>query len=326
MVRKKFAATEHVEKWYTGQNKRKIGLTCALTACCLFGLSLIFTKTGVSGVSVLTLISWRFLVAFTAMTALIAAGVFKVNFRGKPLRGLLAITAFGPVTYFLAEGRGLQLTTATEGAAILAAGPIAIMTLSMLILKEHPTPRQAASIFVAVAGVILVIVAKGLSAAFVPAGYLFMFLALAADAMCIILTRKYLIYSPLERVYGMAVAGAAVFTPLALREHLAAGTLREYLLLPFTDGGFLTAVLYLGLVSSVTGFTLYAVGIRYLGPNKMASLSGITTIITVVAGVVFLKEAFTLLQAAGTLLILLGAYGANTAAAKAADSSQTTAG
>lgn len=312
MDRKRFAVTEHVEQWYTGKNKHKIGLTCALTACCLFGLSLIFTKTGVSGVSVPTLVSWRFLIACTAMTILIFTGVFKVNFRGKPLRGLLEIAVFGPVIYFLAEGRGLQLTTASEGAAILATGPIVIMMLSGLILKETPTVRQAASVVAAVAGVIVIIVAKGLSADFVPAGYLFMFLAILADAMCVILTRKHLIYSPLERVYGMAVMGAAVFTPLALYEHIAAGTLREYLLLPLTDSGFLAAVLYLGLVSSVTGFTLYAVGIRYLGPNKMASLSGITTIITVLAGVVFLKEAFTFLQGLGTLLIILGAYRANT--------------
>jgi drug/metabolite transporter (DMT)-like permease len=324
LEQKRFAVTEHVEKWYTGTNRHKIGLTCALTACCLFGLSLIFTKTGVSGVSVLTLISWRFLIACAAMTTLIAAGVFKVNFRGKPLRGVLEIAVFAPVVYFLAEGRGLQLTTASEGAAILAVGPIAIMVLSMLILKENPTLRQAAAIVVAVAGVIVIIVAKGLSADFVPAGYLFMFLAVAADAMCVILTRKYLIYSPLERVYGMAVTGAAVFTPLALREHIAAGTLREYLLLPLTDSGFLAAVLYLGLISSVAGFTLYAVGIRYLGPNKMASLSGITTIVTVFAGVVFLKETFTFLQGIGTLLILLGAYYANTTAAKTTDRGKIT--
>ncbi|MDR7867351.1 MAG: DMT family transporter [Sporomusaceae bacterium] len=321
---KRFAVTEHVEQWYSGKNKHKIGLTCALTACCLFGLSLIFTKTGVSGVSVPTLISWRFLIACTAMTILIFTGIFKVNFCGKPLRGLLEIAIFGPVIYFLAEGRGLQLTTASEGAAILATGPIVIMVLSGLILKETPTPRQAASVVVAVAGVIVIIVAKGLSAEFIPAGYLFMFLAILADAMCVILTRKHLIYSPLERVYGMAVMGAAVFTPLALYEHIAAGTLREYLLLPLTDSGFLTAVLYLGLVSSVTGFTLYAVGIRYLGPNKMASLSGITTIVTVLAGVVILKETITFLQGLGTLLVLLGAYYANTSSARTAGGGKIT--
>ena len=295
----------------SGFGKHTIGLTSAVTASCLFGLSTIFTKTGVSDVSVLTLISWRFIIAFTIMTILILVGVFQVDLRNKPVRGLLSIAIFSPAIYFLAEGKGLQLTTASEGGTILAMVPIVTLVLSALLLKEYPTLRQTVSIIASVLGVVIIILSKSMSAQFSIAGYLFLFLAICSDSMCMVLTRKYLVYSPLERVYAMIAIGATLFTPMAIGEHLAAGTLTEYLLLPLHNSEFLIAVLYLGLVSSIVGFTLCAVGIRYIGPNKVTSLSGISTIISIFAGTVFLQESFTILQGFGTVLILLGAYNAN---------------
>lgn len=303
----------------TGKNKHKIGVVSAAAASCLFGLSIIFTKKGVNDVSVLTLISWRFMIAFTVMTILILFGVLKVDLRNKPIKGLLGIAIFTPTIYFLAEGRGLQLTTVSEGGAILAMAPIVTMVLSILILKEYPTLRQTISIIISVVGVIIIISSKGMSAEFVISGYLFLFLAISADSMCVILTRKYLVYSPIERVYVMTLLGAIVFTPMAITEHVVAGTLREYLVSPLYNSGFLIAVLYLGIVSSVAGFTLNAIGIRYIGPNKVTSLSGISTITSVFVGVVFLKESFTILQGVGTLLILFGAYNANTNSVKISD-------
>ena len=294
-----------------GFDKHKKGLASAVTASCLFGLSIIFTKKGVSDVSVLTLISWRFIIAFTIMTILILIGVFKVDLRSKPFGGLLGIAIFAPVIYFLSEGKGLQLTTASEGGTILAMSPIFTLLLSTLILKEYPTLRQTASVIVSVVGVIIIIFSKGMSANFAISGYLFLFLAILSDSMCVVLTRKYLVYSPTERVYGMTALGTIVFVPMAIAEHFAAGTLNEFLVLPLHNSGFLIAVLYLGIVSSVAGFTLNAVGIRYIGPNKVTSLSGISTITSVFIGTVFLKESFTILQGVGTLLILFGAYNAN---------------
>lgn len=294
-----------------GEKKSKIGILCAVCAACLFGFSVIFTRKGVSQESVLTLISWRFLVAFLAMTILIRLGVLKVDLKNKPIWGAIGIAAFTPGIYFLAEGKGLQLTTASEGATILAMEPIVIMILAVLILKEYPTFRQAISILISVAGVVTIIIAKGMSADFDLSGYLILLLAITADAMCLILTRKYLIYTAVERVYVMSMLGAALFVPLALIEHGLAGTLTEYFVLPFQNSGFLTAILYLGIVSTIGGFTMNSFAIRYLGPNKIVSFSGICTLTSVVAGVAFLHESFSVLQGVGTALILLGAFNAN---------------
>lgn len=296
---------------FAGFDRHKTGTICSVAAAILFGFSIIFTKKGVSDVSILTLISWRFMIAFTVMTILILIGVLKVELRNKPLGGLLRIAIFTPGIYFLAEAKGIQLTTASESGTILAMAPIITLLLSTLILKESPTMRQTISVFISVVGVTIIVFSKGMSANFALTGYLFLLAAILSDSMCVILTRKYLVYSPTERVYAMTALGAIVFVPMAISQHLAGDTLVEYLTLPIHDMGFLAAVLYLGIISSVAGFTLNAIGIRYIGPNKVTSLSGISTITSVLVGTLILKESFTVLQGMGTILILVGAYNAN---------------
>lgn len=290
------------------QDHFTLGLLSALGAACVFGLSVVCTKTGVTRASVLTLLGWRFFVSFTLMTLLLRIGVMRTNLRTKPLGGLLAIAFFAPGVYFIAEGKGLQLTTAAEGGAILALTPIATLLLSMPVLKERPTLRQVFSILVSVAGVLVVILAKGLEARFQILGYLYLLLAVVSDSLCMLLTRKHLMYTPTERVYMMNLVGAALYVPLALAEHARAGTVHTLLFLPFRDPAFLAAAVYLGVASSVAGFTLIAIGIRHLGPNRVTPLSGLSVCIAVGVGVGLLHEPFSLLQGVGTLLILAGAY------------------
>ena len=52
-------------------------------------------------------------------------------------------------------------------------------------------------------------------------------------------------------------------------------------------------------------------GVAKLGPGRTGSFSGVTTLVSVISGVFLLGEDFSLLQGVGTLLVLLGVYGAN---------------
>jgi len=296
------------DRTHANQDHFTLGLLSALGAASIFGLSVVCTKTGVTRASVLTLLGWRFLVSFTLMTLLLWVGAMRTNLRAKPLGGLLAIAFFAPGLYFIAEGKGLQLTTAAEGGAILALTPIATLLLSIPVLKEKPTAHQILSILISVAGVLAVIMAKGMEARFQALGYLFLLLAVVSDSLCMLLTRKYLMYTPTERVYIMNLVGAALYVPLALAEHARAGTILTFLTLPFHDPAFMAASVYLGVASSVAGFTLMAIGIRHLGPNRVTPLSGLSVCIAVVVAVVLLHEPFPLLQGIGTLLILAGAF------------------
>ena len=70
----------------------------------------------------------------------------------------------------------------------------------------------------------------------------------------------------------------------------------EYLTLPFTSGSFLTSCLYLGIGCTTLAFLLTNRSVTIIGPTRTSAFSGLTTVISVVSGVVFLHESFSLLQ------------------------------
>ena len=110
----------------------------------------------------------------------------------------------------------------------------------------------------------------------------------------------------------ITVVGSVVFTAGAVIEHASAGTLAEYVTLPFHDTQFLIAVLYLALGCQVAAFIMHTYGIAQIGANRSSSFAGITTLTSVLSGVLILGDAFSLLQGIATALILIGTTMANT--------------
>ena len=51
--------------------------------------------------------------------------------------------------------------------------------------------------------------------------------------------------------------------------------------------------------------------VTIIGPTRTSAFSGLTTVISVVSGVVFLHEPFSLLQGLATALVLAGIYCVN---------------
>ena len=77
------------------------GCLCAIFCEILFGLSYLFTKHATTSVSPLTLLSWRFAIAFLVINLCVAVGVVKISLRGKRLLPLFWIALFQPVIYFV---------------------------------------------------------------------------------------------------------------------------------------------------------------------------------------------------------------------------------
>lgn len=103
-------------------NQMLIGCLCALGCEILFGLSYVFTKQATEYATPLSLLGWRFIVAFVVMSVFVLAGVIKIELKGKKIRLLLAVALFNPLLYFIGETVGISSTTASESGAFLIAG------------------------------------------------------------------------------------------------------------------------------------------------------------------------------------------------------------
>ena len=113
-------------------------------------------------------------------------------------------------------------------------------------------------------------------------------------------------YSPLERTYVMMVTGAIVFLGIALWENRMNPM---QIFQPFTIPAFRGGVLYLGVVSSVIAFFLLNYANTYLPVSKTTIFSNFTTVVSVLAGVIFLKEPFSILTFVAVIMIVAGVCG-----------------
>jgi len=80
---------------------------------------------------------------------------------------------------------------------------------------------------------------------------------------------------------------------------------------PLQSPQFLGALFYLAVVSSVLAFLALNYAITYLPVAKSTAFANMTTVISIFAGVLFLKEPFGLPAFIGAVMIIIGVYGVN---------------
>lgn len=294
-------------------NKRSLilGSLAALGSEGLYGLSYIFTKQATNQASVLALLGWRFVIAFVVMGGLILVGFVHIDLRGKTVKPLLLVSLFNPVLYFVGETVGISHTTASESGVFLACIPVASLLASTLILHRRPSRQQVIGILMTLVGVIITVVAVGTQTSLSLMGYLFLSLAVGTYALYSVFVEKATDYTGIEITYLMLAAGAVVFSTLAVGEAAGQGNIGALLRLPVVNLKFLEAILYQGIGSSVIALFLANFAISKIGVNQTSSFIGISTVVSIVAGMVILGEQFNGYQFLGATIIILGVYVAN---------------
>lgn len=288
-----------------------IGSLCAIGCEILFGLSYLFTKEAGQTASTLALLGWRFLVAALFLLILFVIGLIRVNFKGKSIKYVLLAAIFSPVLYFLGETLGINLTTASESGAFLASIPVMALIAATLILKEKPSKHQIVGIAITVSGVLLSVMAVGISASFSVLGYAMLFLAVLFYALYCVYVDKASHFTGVELTVVMILLGFLVFASLAIGEAIVHQNLSQLIILPFENKTFALAILYQGIGCSVLAFFLSNVAIAKIGVNRTASFIGVSTAVAIVFGVLILGESFTGLQIFGVLAIMIGVYTSN---------------
>ncbi|PNY18410.1 DMT family transporter [Streptococcus parauberis] len=283
-----------------------IGSLCAIGCEILFGLSYLFTKEAGQTASALALLGWRFLVAALFLLILFVIGLIRVNFKGKSIKYVLLAAIFSPVLYFLGETLGINLTTASESGAFLASIPVMALIAATLILKEKPSKHQIVGIAITVSGVLLSVMAVGMSASFSVLGYAMLFLAVLSYALYCVYVDKASHFTGVELTVVMILLGFLVFASLAIGEAIVHQNLSQLIILPFENKTFALAILYQGIGCSVLAFFLSNVAIAKIGVNRTASFIGVSTAVAIVFGVLILGESFTGLQIFGVLAIMIG--------------------
>ncbi len=292
-----------------------IGNLCALGCETLYGLSFVFTKQAAQSAGVFALLGWRFLTASVFMN--LCAAVLNASGRAyvrllKPERILCLAAALFPTAYYISETFGIRLTTASESGVFIASIPVVSLAASTLLLHRKPTKKQTGGILITLAGVLLTVMAVGMTSSLSVSGYLFLTVAVLSFTLYSVLIESMSGFSGTELTRFMLTASALVFVLAAVAEAALsdgpAGRLQNLFTLPFRDPVFRKAVLYQGIGCSVAAFFLTNTAIMKIGVIRTNAFIGVSTVVSVLSGVLLLKEPFTPQQAAGALLIIAGVY------------------
>ena len=293
------------------EQKRILGIFCALFANIIFGFSFIFSKAALSVSHPLIILSIRFTVAFLFLNILWVLGVFKINTKSfkEPTLWLMGLAQ--PFLYFILELYGLSLVSSALSGVVIALVPVAVMLLSTVILKEKPTSLQWLFTAVSIIGVAAISIISNNGEKNYTLGILLLIGAVVCAGIFNVLSRKQAKNSSaFERTYVMFLIG---FIGFNLTASITLGN--QYLpliLQSITNIKFIVPIIYLGIISSVLAFLLYNFATANITVVEASSFSNIITVVTVLAGVLILRESMNIWGYILCLLIILGVWGVNT--------------
>lgn len=195
---------------------------------------------------------------------------------------------------------------------MIALIPIVVTILAIYFLNEKPSRKQVLSIILSVSGVVLIILMDGSkNSGNSILGVLFLSVAVFSAAFFNIIARKISKhFTAIEVTYFMMFLGAIFFNIVSVSNHILNGSLSNYFE-PLKSSSFVLSILYLGILSSIVAYFLANFTLSKMEASKSAIFANISTIVSIIAGVIFLKENFHLYHTIGSAMILVGVWGTN---------------
>ncbi|WP_156476061.1 DMT family transporter [Sporosarcina psychrophila] len=287
-------------------------LIAAISFSIIIGLSFLFVKWTLSTASPLETLAHRFTIAWVGASLILLFQKRRIRIQKQHLSLFLMIALLYPVLFFGFQVYGLSYISSSQAGIFQAIVPIFTLILASLLLKESSTSKQKLGIAFSVVGVVYLMInmngEQGLTNFW---GSLLIIFSSLSIAFYHVLVRKLTKhYTPFQLTYIITLFGFVFFNAFSLGSRILNGSVESYFE-SFASREFILSILYLSLLSSLLTSFLSNYVLAKIPAVQMSIFSNLATLITVLAGVVFLQEAFLLHHFIGAFLILLGIYFVN---------------
>ena len=284
----------------------------AIVSSTIIGLSYFFSKIGLQHSNPLDLLAYRFTFAFIAVLIAIMLKLIKTDINISLIKKIVPLAIFYPLLSFGFQAYGLQFIQSSEAGIIFAVGPVFTMVIASYFLNEKTTTLQKISILVSVFGVIYITLNKESALELQNIkGVLFILISVIALAMYNVIGRKLRQkISSADIIVVIIGIGFVVFNILAIGNHLIDGDILNFFE-PLKSGKFIVSVLYLGVLSTLVTSYLTIFTLSRLESYKMSVFGNFSTVVSIIAGSVFLNEQIFYYHIVGSILIIGGVLGAN---------------
>ncbi|MBW5470294.1 EamA family transporter [Brevibacillus formosus] len=294
-------------------------ILAALLNAGITGLSFLFLKMALAVTNPVDTLAHRFTVAFIAASIPIVFGWIKLSIKPKDMLTIIPLAMLYPILFFTLQAFGLVYTTSSEAGIIQATVPIFTMIMAAFFLGESSTWLQKLSTLLSVGGVVYIFAMKGLGVSAVSGssiGTILILLSAFSLAGYSVLARKMTkSFHYIDMTYMVALLGFVFFNGWSVIRHSAEGTLLTYFA-PFASSAFIISIVFLGILSSLMTSFMTNFALSKMEASKLSVFNNLSTLVTIVAGVIFLQEQLAYYHLIGAVMIIIGVIGTNFLGAK----------
>ena len=294
-------------------NEKTKAYLAALSFSTIIGFSFLFTKVALGFASPLTNLAHRYTVAALVLFILQQTKVIQIKLTKEDILSILPMSLFYPLLFFMFQSFALQYISSSEAGILQALVPIITLILASVFLKEKTTFIQKFFLCLSVAGVIYIFLSKGANLGVETGilGFMLMLGSVFSNAINNILSKyKGGQYRAIDLTVVVILVGFLVFNSLSLVTHFLSGHLMSYFE-PLGHLSYLISILYLGILASIVTASLSIYAIVRLGASIVSVFGNLGTVLTIVAGAVFLHEPIYAYHIIGASLIIGGILGMN---------------
>jgi drug/metabolite transporter (DMT)-like permease len=293
-------------------HKQHLAYLAAMGHTMITGLSFMFLKIGLNISNPWDVLAYRFTASFLVLLIPILFKWIKLDLNREKIIKVLPLAIFYPMLFFATQTFGLQYLTSSESAILFAMMPIFTLILATYFLREETTLLQKLSVMLSVAGVVYITLHKGSSFEFknVMGISLILLSALSFSIYSIMVKKLTKSSTILEMTYMMIIISFIFFNAMSIGRHMLNGTISTFWE-PLYQPRFIMAVVYLGVLSSLATSLLANYALSKIDASKMCVFTNLSTVISIIAGVVFLNENIYYYHIIGSILIISGVVGTN---------------
>ncbi|WCN37909.1 DMT family transporter [Aneurinibacillus uraniidurans] len=296
----------------TEYKQHKKAYLAAVLNAFIIGFSFIFVKLALTITNPVDTLAHRFTVSFVVASIPIIFGWIRLNITVKGIFSILPLALFYPALFFTFQVFGLVYTSSSEAGIIHATVPIFTMILATYFLKEYTSQWQKIFTLLSVVGVTYIFAMKGINLETMNSkGTILILLSALSFAGYSVLARKMSQkFSVIDLTYMMTTIGFLFFNGMSVIRHVSEGTLTLFFA-PFSNPLFVMSIFFLGVLSSLVTSFLSNYALSQIEASKISVFNNLSTLVTIVAGVIFLQEKLEYFHLIGAFMIILGVVGTN---------------
>lgn len=278
----------------------------------IIGLSFVFMKVALKYTNPLNILAHRFTIAFFTFLIPVLCRWTKIEIKKSDIKNILPLAIFSPMLFFAFQVYGLSYISSTEAGIIHAIVPVITLIISSVFLKEKSSSIEKISIILSVSGVIFIFIMKGINvkSANLLGIFLILLSVLSASIYTVLARKTVQKYNFVDVTYVMIFLGFISFNALSLIDNIYRGDMGLYFK-PFSNLEFTISIVFLGVLSSTFTSILSNYALSKISAPKMSVFNNLSTLITIIAGILFLEENIYYYHVIGGLFIILGVIGTN---------------